>query len=58
MRKPYFNVTARCDQCGVFTVQRKKKTTISTDGHEHVISKVVCPSCRWHSDVIKIESVA
>lgn len=56
MKKPYFNITARCERCGEFTVQRKKKIYVGSDDHEHIIEKLVCPDCRMHADITKIES--
>jgi len=56
-----YQVTAECknDRCKTreFQVERKKMTYMGTDGHEHVIQKLVCPDCRQHADITKIKSV-
>ena len=40
-----------------FHRMKPKMTYRSTDGHEHVIQKLACPSCRNHADVTRIVSV-
>ncbi len=58
MKKPRFEVTANCSNCGGFKSLRNKATYMSTDGHEHTIENVVCPTCRMHAPILKIKTVA
>lgn len=55
-------VKARCENtsCNTdsFQLLRAKMTYESTDGHERLISRLVCPDCRMLGHVDKIEQVA
>jgi len=61
MRKPYYRVTARCEneRCPetVFVVDRKKIIKTATSGMQYRIDRVVCPSCRQWQPITDIQEI-
>lgn len=61
MRKPFFRITARCDnpRCDTdgFVGDRKKITKISAAGRPYQIERLVCPDCRCLGFVTSIEEI-
>lgn len=60
MAKKY-KVIAHCDnpncKCQTFEKIRPKMTYLASEGHERVISRLVCPECRMLGHVDKIVSL-
>jgi hypothetical protein len=51
-------ITAKCDRCGDFKVVRRRKLIKSEGCQDRDLpGRLVCPSCGWHCDIVKVEDI-